>query len=62
MDNIIADPASCKVRAVIRFLHAEEQSVADIQHRLRRVYGDNIMSETLNKLRRSIQKTARDAY
>ena len=28
MDTVIAAPASCEVRAVIRFLHAEEQSAA----------------------------------
>ena len=55
MHNIIAAPASCKVRAVIRFLHAEGQSVAEIHRQLRRVYGDNVSSEMLNKLRRSIQ-------
>ena len=55
MDTIIAAPASCKVRAVIRFLHAGEQSSAEIHRRLRRVYGDYVMSDTLNKLRRSIQ-------
>jgi len=41
MDTIIAAPTSCKVRAVIRFLHAERQSVAEIHHRLCHVYGDN---------------------
>ena len=28
MDTFIASPASCEVRAVIRFLHAEGQSAA----------------------------------
>ena len=55
MGTIIVAPASCKVRAVIRFLHTEGQSAAEIQRRLCRVYGDNVTSETLNKLRRSIQ-------
>jgi hypothetical protein len=55
MDAIIAAPASCKVRAAIRFLHAEGQSATEIHRRLCRVYGDNVMSETVNKLRRSIQ-------
>jgi hypothetical protein len=45
MDTIIAAPASCKVRAVICFLHAKGQSVAEIHHRLCRVYGDNVMSD-----------------
>jgi len=45
MDTIIAAPASCKVRAVIRFLHTEGQSAVEIHRRLCRVYGDNIMSD-----------------
>jgi len=46
MDTIIADSASCEVRAVIRFLHAEGQSAAEIHRRLCRVYGDNVMSDS----------------
>jgi transposase len=46
MDTIIADPASFEVRDVIRFLHAEGQSVAEIHHQLCRVYSDNIMSDS----------------
>jgi hypothetical protein len=30
MDIIIVAPASCEVRAMIRFLHAEGQSAAEI--------------------------------
>jgi hypothetical protein len=45
-DTIIAAPASCKVRAVIRFLHAEGQSAAEIHRRLCRVYGDNVMGDS----------------
>jgi len=45
-DTIIAAPASCKVRAVIRFLHAEGHSAAEIHRRLCRVYGDNVMSDS----------------
>jgi hypothetical protein len=55
MDTIIAAPASCEVRAVIRFLHTERQSAAEIHRRLCRVYGDTFMSETLHKLLTSIQ-------
>jgi hypothetical protein len=55
MDTIIAAPASCEVRAVIRFLHAERQSAAEIHRRLCRVYGDTVISEMLHKLRMSIQ-------
>jgi hypothetical protein len=46
MDTTIATPASCEVRAVIRFLHAEGQSAAEIHHRLCRVYSDNVMSDS----------------
>jgi hypothetical protein len=46
MDTIIAAPDSCEVRAVIRFLHVEGQSAADIHRPLCRVYGDNVMSDT----------------
>jgi len=37
MDTIIAAPVSCKVCAVIRFLHTEGQSAAEIHRRLCRV-------------------------
>jgi hypothetical protein len=46
MDNNIAVPASCEVHAVIRFLHAEGQSMAEIHRRLFSVYGDNVMSDS----------------
>jgi transposase len=46
MDTVIAAPTSCEVRAVIRFLHAEGQSTAQIHRRLYRVYGDNVMSDS----------------
>jgi hypothetical protein len=46
MDTIIAAPASCKVRAVISFLHAEGQRAAEIHCRLCRLYGDNVMSDS----------------
>jgi cytochrome c-type biogenesis protein CcmH/NrfF len=46
MDTTIAAPTSCEVRAVIRFLHAEGQSAAEIHHRLCRVFGDNVMIDS----------------
>jgi hypothetical protein len=46
MDTTIATPTSCEVRAVIRFLHAERQSAAEIHHRLCHIYGDNVMSNS----------------
>jgi hypothetical protein len=46
MDTIIAAPASCEVRAMIRFLHAERQSAAKIHRRLCCVYGDNVISDS----------------
>ena len=45
MNTTIAAPASCEVRAVIRFLQAEGQSAAEIHRRLCRVYGDTVMSD-----------------
>jgi len=46
MDTTIAAAASCEVRAVIRFLHAEEQSAAENHRRLCHVYGDNVLSDS----------------
>jgi len=46
MDTITAAPASCEVRAVIRFLHAEGQSAGEIRHWWCRVYSDNVMSDS----------------
>jgi len=46
MDTTIAASTSCEVRAVIRFLHAEGQSVAEIHRQLCHVYGDNVMSDS----------------
>jgi transposase len=46
MDPLIATPASCEVRGVIRFLQAEGHSAAEIHCRLCRVFGDNVMSDS----------------
>jgi histone-lysine N-methyltransferase SETMAR len=46
MDPLIATPASCEVRGVIRFLQAEGHSAAEIHRRLCRVYSDNVMSDS----------------
>jgi transposase len=46
MDTTIATPASCEVRAVICFLHAEGQITAEIHRRLCRVYVGNVMSDS----------------
>jgi hypothetical protein len=59
MDTIIAALASCKVRAVIRFLHTEGQSAAEINRRLCRVYGENIMSDSSEV---DTKQTERDAH
>jgi galactokinase/mevalonate kinase-like predicted kinase len=58
MDTIIAAPASCKVRAVIRFLRREGQSMAEIHHQMCLVYGD-IMSDSSEV---DPKQTARDAH
>jgi hypothetical protein len=41
----IDNPASCMIRAVVRFLHDKNLSAAEIQRELCAVYGQNIMSE-----------------
>jgi transposase len=46
MDNIIIAPTSCKICAVIHFLHAEGKSADEIHHRLCHVYGDNVISDS----------------
>jgi hypothetical protein len=46
MDTINAAPASCEIRAVIRFLHAEGQSAAEIHRQLCHAYGVNVMSDS----------------
>jgi cytochrome c-type biogenesis protein CcmH/NrfF len=55
----MAAPASSELRAVIRFLHTEGQSAAEIHRRLYRVYGDNIMSDSSEV---DPKQTARDAH
>jgi hypothetical protein len=41
----IDNPARCKIRAIIRFLHAKNMSAAEIHSELRAVYSQNVMSE-----------------
>jgi cytochrome c-type biogenesis protein CcmH/NrfF len=55
MDTINAAPASCEVRAVIRFLHAEGQSATEIHRRLCRVYGDTVMSDSCVRMVQKIR-------
>lgn len=45
MSAAIENPAKCEVRAVIRFLLAQNVSAADIHRQLCTVYGPNVMSE-----------------
>jgi hypothetical protein len=45
----IDNPASCEIRAVIRFLHAKNMSSAEIHRVLCTVYGQNITSEVTVK-------------
>ena len=42
----INNPASCKVRAVIRFLLARNNNAAEIYRQLCEVYGPNVMSDS----------------
>jgi len=63
MDTIIAAPASCKVRAVICFLHAKGQSAAEIHRRMCRVYGDNVMSDScVREWRRKFRDRCTDMH
>jgi hypothetical protein len=49
----IDNPASCEIRAVIRFLHAKNVNAAEIHRELCAVYGQNVMSEgTVRQCRR----------
>jgi hypothetical protein len=41
----IDNHASCKIPAVIRFLHAKNMSAAEMYDELYAVYGQNVMSE-----------------
>jgi hypothetical protein len=41
----IDNPASCKNRAVIRFLHVENMGAVEIHCELWAVYDQNVMSE-----------------
>jgi hypothetical protein len=41
----IDNPTSCKICAVIRFLHTASMSVVEIYLELCAVYGQNVMSE-----------------
>ena len=45
MASKISDPASCEVRAVIRFLNAKGINAAQIHRELIEVYGPGVMGE-----------------
>jgi hypothetical protein len=45
MRPVIDNPASCEIRAVIRFLNGKNMSAAEIHHELCVFYGQNVMSE-----------------
>jgi hypothetical protein len=54
MCPVIDNHTSCKIHAVIRFLHAKNMSAAKIHHELCTVYGQNVMSKgTVRQRRRS---------
>ena len=46
MCAVINNPASCEVRAVIRFLLARNNNSAEIHRQLCEVYGPNAMSDS----------------
>jgi hypothetical protein len=41
----IQNPAKCEVRTVIGFLHAKEETAAEIHHRRDSVHGKNVMKK-----------------
>jgi len=55
----INNPVSCEVRAVIRFLLARNNNVAEIQGQLCEVYGPNVMSESKVRQWRRLFKEGR---
>jgi hypothetical protein len=55
MDTIIAAPARCELCAVISFLHAEGQSTTEIHCQVCRVYGDNVMSDSCERMVQEIR-------
>jgi hypothetical protein len=52
----IDNPASCEIRADIRFLHSKNMTFAEIHRELCAVYGQNIVNEgTVSQLRRMLK-------
>jgi hypothetical protein len=45
MVESIRNPAKCEVLALIRILHVEGESAAEIQRKLFYVYGEDVMME-----------------
>jgi hypothetical protein len=45
MCSAIDNPASCEIRALIRFLHAKNMSAAEIHRELCAVYGQHIIRD-----------------
>jgi hypothetical protein len=45
MCPVIDNPTSCKICAVVCFLHAKYMSAAEIHHELCAVYSKNVMSK-----------------
>jgi hypothetical protein len=43
----IVNPANCKIRALIRFLHVKSTSTTEIHRELCAIYEQNIMSEEI---------------
>jgi hypothetical protein len=58
----IDNPASCEIRAVIRFLHAKNMNAAVIHCELRAVYDHNVMSEGTVRQWRGMFKDGRTNF
>jgi hypothetical protein len=63
MCPVIDNPASCKICAVIQFLHAENMSAVEIHHGLCALHGQNVMSEgTVRQWCRTLKDGRTDFY
>ena len=47
MAELILSPVNCKIRAVITFLYAHKQFLADVHRQLCHMYGPDIMSDSM---------------
>jgi hypothetical protein len=56
MCPVIDNPTRCKIRTVIRFLHAKNMNAAENHHELCAAYGENVTSEVRQWYRNSLSQ------